>query len=121
MRRHADNSTADYHSVTLAKLNSLQRLADTDPMSEHQRQLLERRIAREWISVGYWHLSNRRRGKAFGAFLEGARRGRRLSAAKGIVYLLTGRGRHGDRLPPSREGEAAIAGGAGGSLRDLLC
>jgi glycosyltransferase involved in cell wall biosynthesis len=93
MRRHADNSTADYHSVTLAKLNSLQRLADTDPMSEPRRRLLERRIAREWISVGYWHLSKRRTGKALRSFLEGAKRGRRLSAAKGLVFLMTGRGR----------------------------
>lgn len=92
MRRHADNSTADYHSVTFAKLNSLQRLADTDPMSAERRRKLEERIAREWVSVGYWHLRNRRKRKALSAFLEAAGRGRRLSALRGFLALLTGIG-----------------------------
>lgn len=87
MRRHGNNSTREYQSLTAAKLGSLLRFAETCQLDSLRERMLWRRIAREWANVGYWHLGERRLGKAAAAFARTAEGGRLLAALKGFASL----------------------------------
>lgn len=87
MRRHRNNSTREYDSLTYAKLRSLERLRNSVQLDASRQRVLARRIAREWANVGYWHLQTRRWGAAGAAFLRTGLQGRPLAAIKGFLIL----------------------------------
>jgi len=86
IRRHPDNSTADYSEMPQAILNTLLSLKDV-PVNSLERVALRRRIARQWVAVGEQQALQGNLIGALRCFTMAALRGRPHSVAKRLLLL----------------------------------